>query len=89
MFFLLSGEGITDMGVGKKNTAVCEGDDFFVGPMAIIVDQVVEPNHGFSILDAECSGYVSEAYIAKRARELKAAKKKARFPGKKRAKETR
>jgi hypothetical protein len=89
MFFLLSGEGVTDIGVGKKNSAVCEREDFFVGPMAIIVDQVVEPAYDFSILDIGCCGFVSEAYIAKRASGLKAVKKKARFPGKKRAKETR
>jgi hypothetical protein len=89
MFFLLSGEGVTDMGVGKKDAAVCEGEHFLAGPMAIIVDQVVEPSYGFSILDAECCGYVSETSVAKRASRLKAAKKEARLPGKKRAKETR
>jgi hypothetical protein len=89
MFFLLSGEGVTDMGAGKKHTGVCEGDDFLVGPMAIIVAQAVEPSYGFSILDVGCCGYVSEAYVAERAGELKAARKGMRLPGKKRAKETR
>jgi hypothetical protein len=36
MFFLLSGEGVTDMGVAKNHTTVCEGKDFQAGPMAII-----------------------------------------------------
>jgi hypothetical protein len=89
MFFLLSGEGVTDMGVGLRNVIVCEGEDFHVGPMAIIVDQAVESYCSFSLLDVGCCGYVSEAHVAKRAGELKAAKKELRLPGKKRAKETR
>jgi hypothetical protein len=89
MFFLLSGEGATDMGVGKKDAPVCEGNDFLVGPMAILVDRVVEPCYGFSMFDVGCCGHVSEAHIAKHAGELKAARKALRLPGKKQAKETR
>lgn len=89
MFFLLSGEGVTDMGVGKENVVVCEGDEFQVGPMAIIVDRVAEPCIGFSFLEIGCCGYVSEARVAKRAGRLKAVKKELRLPGKKQAKETR
>jgi hypothetical protein len=28
MFFLLSGEGVTDMGAGTADTLNCEGDEF-------------------------------------------------------------
>ena len=83
MFFLLSGEGVSDMGSGK-GAGVNEGDDFSPGPMAIIVDQVVESNHGYSIFDVGCFGFVSEVDVASRAGELKAAKKKVRLPGKRR-----
>lgn len=88
MFFLLSGEGITDMGAGKGAIGICEGEDFFVGPMAIVVERIVEAEHDYSILDGAC-GFVSEATLARRAGELRAARKQLRLPGKKRAKETR
>ena len=88
MFFLLSGEGITDIGVGKGASIICEGEDFVVGPMASIVAKVVEANHDYSILDGAC-GFISESNVAQRAGELKAVKKKLRLPGKKQAKETR
>jgi hypothetical protein len=89
MFFLLSGEGITDLGIGKRGVAVSEGEDFVVGPMTVIVDQIVEKRLGYSICEVGCFGYVSEDYVANKAGELKAAKKKIRLPGKKQAKETR
>jgi hypothetical protein len=88
MFFLLSGEGITDMGSAKAATVICEGEDYFVGPMAIIVAKIVEAKHHYSILDGAC-GFISEGTVAQRASELKAIKKQLRLPGKKQAKETR
>jgi hypothetical protein len=89
MYFLFSGEGITDLGVGKSAAAVSTGDEFVVGPLTILADQIVESGQGFSILEADCCGYVSEAQLCERAVELKAAKKGLALPGKKRAKETR
>lgn len=88
MFFLLSGEGVTDMGTGKDAVTICDGGDFVVGPMAIIVAKIVEAKHDYSMLDGAC-GFISEGNVAQRARELKAAKKQLRLPGKKQAKETR
>jgi hypothetical protein len=88
MFFLLSGEGVTDMGAGTEVATICEGENFFLGPMATIVAKIVEAKHQYSILDGAC-GFVSEGSVAHRAVELKAVKKKLRLPGKKQAKETR
>ena len=88
MFFLLSGEGVTDMGAGPRAATICEGEDFLVGPMASIVAKVVEAKHHYSILDGAC-GFISEGSVAHRAKELKADKKQLRLPGKKQAKETR
>lgn len=88
MFFLLSGEGVTDMGAGKGAATICEGEDFLVGPMATIVAKVVEAKHDYSILDGAC-GFISEGSVAHRAEELKAVRKQLRLPGKKQAKETR
>jgi hypothetical protein len=87
MFFLLSGEGVTDMGAGPRAATICEGEDFLVGPMANIVAKVVEAKHHYSILDGAC-GFISEGSLAHRAKELKAVKKQLRLPGKKQAKET-
>lgn len=39
MYFLLSGEGPTDIGLCPDNTDMCEGDRPLPGPMAIIVSQ--------------------------------------------------
>jgi len=88
MFFLLSGEGVTDIGASESATTICEGDDFYVGPMAIVVAKIVEAQHDYSILDGAC-GFFSESNVVSRAGELKAARKQLRLPGKKQAKETR
>jgi hypothetical protein len=88
MYFLLSGEGITDIGAARIDAPICEGEDFLVGPMAIIVAQIVEARHDYLIFDGAC-GFVSETGLVRRAKDLKAAKKELRLPGKKQPKETR
>lgn len=88
MYFLFSGEGITDLGSGISSAFICEGDDYLPGPMAIFADRIVELRHEYSPLDAGGCGYVSEQNLVHRAEELKIAKKALRLPGKKRAKET-
>ncbi len=87
MFFLFSGEGVTDMGSGKSELAISQGENYFPGPMAVIADHVIEKKLGFSALDTFCCGYISEHYLSSRAVELKAAKKSLGLPGKKRGKE--
>jgi hypothetical protein len=87
MYFLLSGEGVTDMGAARGNTEICEGEHFFVGPMAVIVAKIVESKHGYCILDGKC-GFVSENRLSRRAKELFRSKKKLVLPGKDRATET-
>lgn len=89
MYFLLSGEGSTDLGVCTTNALVCEGDAFDCGPMTLVVEHIVERMHQYSILDVGCCGFVSKHSLADRAAELKAAKKALGLPGKRRAKETR
>lgn len=87
MFFLLSGEGNTDMGAGRNPAMICEGEDFIVGPMAEIVAKIVEANFDYSILDGGC-GFISEKTLTNRAAQLKAVKKQLQLTGKKKAKET-
>jgi hypothetical protein len=91
MYFLFSGEGPTDLGVGTGAAMICEGDEYQCGPMAIIIDQIVEshPRHRYSPLDSRCCGCVSEHHLADRAGELKAARKSLGLPGVKQPKETR
>ena len=89
MYFLFSGEGPTDLGMCAESAATCEGNDYHHGPMTIIVDQIVQARHHYSLLETGCYGFVSRRALADRASALKAAKKAPRLPGKKRAKETR
>jgi hypothetical protein len=89
MYFLFSGEGVTDLGVGGAAAFLCEGDDYLPGPMALLVDRIVESRHNYSPLETGACGYVSERNLDHRALELKTAKKALGLPGKKRAKETR
>ena len=54
MYILLSGEGPTDIGAAKDDSSVCEGEAFLPGPMAVIVDQVVD----------EAQVYFTHSYVA-------------------------
>lgn len=89
MYFLLSGEGPADMGSCSDAAPPCEGEGFLAGPMAVIVDQIVEDRLQYSPLKVQACGFVSEQELAARPGELKAAKKAMGLPGRKRAKETR
>ena len=84
MFFLLSGEGPTDIG-----SLDSEGH-FTPGPMALLVDQIVESHWYYSILETDDAvRFVSESELAKEAEVLKAIKKSIGLPGLKVKKETR
>jgi len=68
MFFLLSGEGPTDLGICTDGSLTCEGQSFRPGPMSIIVDQVVERKHRYSILEVGAVYFVAERGLAERPR---------------------
>jgi len=89
MYFLFSGEGPTDLGVCAHNTQTCEGNKYHYGPMTVMVDQIVDGRHGYSLLETGYCGFVSRRTLVDQAAELKKARKAIRLPGKKRAKETR
>ena len=89
MYFLFSGEGPTDLGLCVDNAPTCEGDKYQHGPMTVMVDQIVEQRHQYSLLETGHYGFVSRRTLVDRAHELKAARKGLRLPGKRRAKETR
>ena len=89
MYFLFSGEGATDLGSGLPGLVIAEGDRYLHGPMTVLADRIIESHHGYSALESECCGYVSERDIASRGHELKAARKMLALPGAKVPKETR
>ena len=51
MYFLLSGEGPSDIGASPGGADECEGVNFLHGPMALFVDRVVHARHGYSPLE--------------------------------------
>ena len=51
MYFLFSGEGPTYFGIGSGTAVICAALEFLPGPMAVIVDQIVEQRHGYSLLE--------------------------------------
>ncbi len=86
---LSSGEGPTDLGVCADGDSQCDAENYNYGPMTVIVSQIVELRHEYSLLDSECFGFVSKSALADRTSELKSEKKKeTNFPGKKRRRET-
>lgn len=89
MFFLFSGEGPTDLGLCAGGARTCDGADYEYGPMTVIVGQIVEQRHHYSLLETGHHGFVSKGTLTDRAAELKATKKALGLPGKKRGKETR
>ena len=88
MYFLLSGEGVTDLGLCLDGASACVGSSYKHGPMTIVADQIVEEKHGYSFLEGEHYGYVSKHVLTERASELKVNRKSPRLPGKKQKKET-
>jgi hypothetical protein len=72
MILLLSGEGPTDIGSCVATTDECEGKEFRAGPMALMIDRLVEPIWGYSPLEAMAFMYVSERLIASRSKRIQA-----------------
>ena len=89
MYLLLSGEGPTDLGVNAGAAMVGEGEEYHPGPMAVIIDQLVEARFDYSPLETQSCGFIAEHDVAALAGDLKAPKKAMALPGHKRAKETR
>ncbi len=88
MYFLLSGEGPTDIGLCSDGINTCKGSSHLQGPMAIIISQLVEQSLSFSFMDTRYYGYVSKRELVNRASMFKYEKKSLRLPGKKKPKET-
>lgn len=88
MYLLLSGEGPGDIGVCYPTADSCDRPTFAEGPMAIMVDQLVEIFQGYEMshLETERVSYVSESFLA--ANRLAPIRKAMSLKGKKRPPET-
>jgi hypothetical protein len=71
MILVLSGEGPTDFGVCSNVLGQCSGEDFIIGPLTVLISQIVALLNGHSILDNQDSLYYrSEANIRRKAKSL-------------------
>ncbi|MEK6289975.1 MAG: hypothetical protein V4793_01070 [Paraburkholderia tropica] len=71
MKIFLSGEGPTDLGCCNSAATICEDGDFTVGPMTVLVDNVIEQQYKYSPLDADKAAYrfISKARLGQLAKE--------------------
>jgi hypothetical protein len=87
MRVLLSGEGPTDLGSCTNALGVCEGIDFRMGPMTVLLAQMAEPKLGYDLLDTPDSLHsISETALCAYAKALPSRLQAAR--GKKKGVET-
>lgn len=89
MYLLLSGEGPGDIGVCYPANDSCDRAGFREGPMATIVDQLIEVFQQYEMSHLECDlvSYVSESYLSDNKRPTR--KKSMSLKGKKKPAETR
>jgi hypothetical protein len=85
MILLLSGEGSGDIGSCNVATEDCDGADFRPGPMARLIDKLVEPHWHYSPLDASSCVFISEGALASYCRSQRMG---TTLPGKKRPVDT-
>ncbi len=83
MLILVSGEGVTDMGRCLVADSCC-GDEFEAGPMAWLVDQVVEAALEYALLPLGLMYFVSKARLS----AVSKARRTVTLVGKKRPLET-
>ncbi|HHY0443741.1 TPA: hypothetical protein ACVU4T_000636 [Vibrio parahaemolyticus] len=88
MYLLLSGEGTGDMGTCEPTADRCERNYFEEGPMAIIIDQLIEYFQGYEMshLETQRVSYVSETYLSDNKQPPR--KKSMSLRGKKKPQET-
>jgi hypothetical protein len=70
MIFMVSGEGPTDIGVCINGQGDCTGVDFQAGPMAVIIDKLVERIAGYSLLESQAMECVPRTALARITKEL-------------------
>lgn len=95
MIVVLSGEGPTDIGCSGSGDEMCRGEGFLPGPMAWMVDHLIESGpgnkagYGYSVIETEQCVFVSKSRLDAVASRLKVLKKGSpTLPGRKKALET-
>ena len=88
MILVLSGEGTTDLGSCTNALGQCSGDDLAIGPLTVLIDQIIPRlQGGLSVLaNRERLYYASESKLRERAKAFPSRLKPAR--SKKREAET-
>lgn len=71
MIFLVSGEGPSDIGTCTNQMGECSGADFRPGPMAVIIDQLVEREVDYSPHAYGALEFVSETALDRHSREIR------------------
>jgi len=84
MILLISGEGPTDMGSCMEMDKEASGANFKPGPMALLIDQLVNPIWNYSPLGDESFVFLSERFLDTEAKKIRSMK----LPGLKSAKGT-
>ena len=82
MFFLLSGEGKTDIGAGKGSASICERRGLFSRSNGSRDRQIVEAKHNYSILDERVALSLNGASLIGPANLKRQRKKQTAFAGK-------
>jgi len=59
MIFVVSGEGPSDIGTCENGQGECSGPDFKRGPMAVVIDKLIEAKAGFPLATGSME-FVSE-----------------------------
>ena len=90
MIVVLSGEGPSDLGQCNNAQGECRIPEFDIGPMTLLVDQIIEERLQYSVLEATPDRYVylSERGLQDKEEERKKNKRSVAFAGKKREQET-
>jgi hypothetical protein len=71
MLLVLSGEGPTDLGMCSNPQGMCSGAVFSIGPMTVLVDQIIEPKLDYSLRTTpDQLIYVGKAALAARLKAL-------------------
>lgn len=89
MIVVLSGEGPTDLGLCGNTQHFCGDQDFQMGPMTVLLDQMLEARLNYSLCTIPGGYlYVSEGALSDRVRVRKRERRTVSLVGKKRGLET-
>lgn len=89
MIVVLSGEGPTDLGQCRNAQNNCEDADFQIGPMTVLLDQMLESQLGYQLRSIPGGyQYVSETGLKAREQVRKNNRRQISLVGKKRDQET-